>query len=241
MNTRPPNTTTNNNLTPRVGAVRPGRGNLDPEVQALLDAGKLSPNSLQGTHFAKEISPRPQAPSVVDWLVRGNAERRKQLRWHPQHTVLNVALIPEEIDTGLVEACCLQWSAASNGLVRFAHSLQPHGDIVFELVEDALPGKPNGVGYTDRTTENNRWITSAHISIVHTPAVAAKMDDKQKHMLLHATILHELGHALGLDHSQHKHSAMHANATTITQLSDEDTENILALYGHHNHPLDISL
>ena len=73
-------------------------------------------------------------------------------------------------------------------------------------------------------------IVSATITLIETPRIDAQLDAGQQQDRLLATLLHELGHALGLEHSPNPDDVMHHRGWRHTRLSENDRSRLRRLY-----------
>ena len=77
--------------------------------------------------------------------------------------------------------------------------------------------------------KNNGKITGAQIWIADYTADGRKLSDDE----VYTTMLHELGHAIGLDHTQNKKSIMYPNVRYVktSEITDEELNILAKKYG----------
>jgi predicted Zn-dependent protease len=93
--------------------------------------------------------------------------------------------------------------------------------------------KPKACGWTVRQigTEPQRLeIKAVSITLIKFPRIDRALSPVQQQQRLAATVLHELGHALGLDHVQSAAAVMHYQGWQNTRLSDVDINALNRLY-----------
>lgn len=147
-------------------------------------------------------------PSSLDCDLAHNAVRRAAETWD---AIIGISL--EEVDSG--GDINILWASGEHG---DAHPFDGQGGVVAHA---ALP-YTSGEWWFDgdlHFDDDENWVvdtpTEPFPYQVHLPTVA----------------LHELGHSLGLDHSNDPRSVMWAEYTGIRILSDDDILGIQSLYG----------
>jgi hypothetical protein len=97
---------------------------------------------------------------------------------------------------------------------------------------DLPPNKPHALGWTRPSWDNYRHtLKQLHIYVVRQPLIDRQLSASQQQQRLRTTLLHEAGHALGLDHSHDPHAIMHARGWQNTMLSPGDKHMLLNKYG----------
>lgn len=145
------------------------------------------------------------------------------------------------------------WEEASKGLVRFVQveyklqdeteSVDVHSDegndIHLVWATEATHGRPYEVGHAHRTLQGDE-ITHVQVTLLRHPAIDAELSPHQRQLRLQATLLHEFGHALGLEHSMSEHAVMFHQGWKNTHLSPEDLDALQVLYHPTHSPLPAS-
>jgi predicted Zn-dependent protease len=85
------------------------------------------------------------------------------------------------------------------------------------------------VGHTDRVIQG-AWIQQCTITLMSQPRIDEHLNLLQRQQRLATTILHELGHALGLEHSENKQDVMYFRGWRHSVLSENDIHRIRELY-----------
>jgi hypothetical protein len=123
----------------------------------------------------------------------------------------------------LVRDAFHEWSAAG-APVHFVFVADSALADVRVIWRDSLPEAR--AGQVTRYTDNTGWLRSATIEL-STRSMSGK---SQKSSTVHAVALHEVGHLLGLEHSDDERDIMAAWVTSST-LTDRDVLLMRALYG----------
>lgn len=200
-----------------------GTGNAAHAERSLFPA-KLPPEAV-----------KPQGPfEALDALARRCSEeesaQRESVRWPLGKIPLGV-FIEAAPDTDFDFLPIMrQWEAASQGMIRFCPVLSAHeADIVFVWSDETVCGRDYEVGHANRTVQGRR-ITRVVITLIREPLIDAHLSPSRRKERLVATILHETGHALGLEHSDRKEDVMHHRGWQRTVLSENDVRRIQLLY-----------
>lgn len=172
--------------------------------------------------------------ALQEWHAQqSDSEKALTVRWHPTMAKDLRVYIPatNNILDALLWKACMDWQRASVGLIGVQRTVrQSEANIIFEWVDAAAPGRDFEVGHTQRELHAGQWIKKATISLLTHPAIDAELTPDQIMARLRATALHEMGHALGLEHSQSDKDVMHHQGWRHSQLSDTDTHRLQTLY-----------
>lgn len=178
--------------------------------------------------------------ALEQWRVHEEDTQRHTCRWHSDKMPLRVIIepcphAPEDIEfTKALWTIIKQWEAASQGLIRFAMMettpwTTNTADILITWSEQTTLGRNFEVGHTQRTVQGKQ-ITQAVITLIQTPVIDGHLSPAKRTQRLYATVLHEVGHALGLEHSQDKRDVMYYRGWQRTLLSTGDIQRIQDLY-----------
>ncbi len=129
-----------------------------------------------------------------------------------------------------------QWEAASLGAVRF--KLLPDAtndtgdpeDILIRWSETPVLGREYEVGHANRTIQGQGRIVHVDITLLMAPVIDKHLTPRQCQERLQATLLHELGHALGLEHSEHHLDVMYYRGWKNRWLTEQDCRRLQTLY-----------
>jgi len=214
--------------------IRPNLYNLfDPAQQAgyrpTYRARVANPNYV----LEKSVTPANTLPGLLNpiealeaWCREEGEAQTQWVRWHPEHMqTLRVGLQGafQSIPNKLLRQACYAWQAASGGLIRFTvTSNVKHADIQLVWSDEPVFGRPYELGHNDRQIHPPCWIKQVKITLLRTT--------ESEHARLYTTMLHELGHALGLEHSNGEKDVMHHQGWRNVMLSENDMRQLQDLY-----------
>lgn len=174
--------------------------------------------------------PAPEAPTAVKPAV---AEKQAKNVFHwPKEAMPLKVFYPEGRDWSAIVD---QWVLGSAKQVQFVTVTDPNAaDIVFSWTDSAVKGRPYEVGHTNNTVNGQNLITKSEIQLLESPLIDKQLAGLERQMRLQSTILHEMGHALGLEHSENVQDVMYFRGWNNAYLSTHDCERIQELYpgGH---------
>ncbi len=134
------------------------------------------------------------------------------------------------------EKAVLAWQTASNGAVQFKQrtALTDDSDGIFiSWSDETNPQRPYEVGRTVNQThlkEGHPYIYRSKIVLQRHPRINQHLNVDAQQLQLYATFLHEMGHALGLEHTQDPHSVMFHRSLQNHQFTTEDLAQLKRLY-----------
>jgi len=171
--------------------------------------------------------------------MQDEAHQRQSVSWPLEKFPLKVALEPCPVGdaSGITPkeafAVLRQWEAAYPGVIRFQLANTPAqrntADILIRWSHETTLGRDYEVGHTNRKVQGKR-ITSAEITLIVNPVIDRHIGPVQQQQRLHATILHEVGHALGLEHSDNRDDVMYYRGWQRGYLSNGDIQRMKTLY-----------
>lgn len=228
----------------------PSNGN---PMSPLGQSGALIPGLTPGLgSLPKPQSPVIQSPldalnALEQWRAQAEDTRKHSARWALDQCPLKVwiepypesAQSPEDLaaNTQALFAAMRQWEAATQGAIRFvllpaAPGLQSSAsgaDMILTWDAQTTLGRDYEVGHTHRQVKGKR-LTQATITLITQPLIDGHLNPQQRKQRLYTTVLHETGHALGLEHSDNHRDVMHYRGWQRSYLSENDIQRIRRLY-----------
>lgn len=177
--------------------------------------------------------------ALEQWRVQDETHQQQSVSWPLEKFPLKVAIEPHPDGdaSGLtpkgIFAVLRQWEAAYPGVIRFQLADTPaqckSADILIRWSRQTTLGRDYEVGHTNRAVRGKR-ITGAEITLIVSPVIDRHIGPAQQQQRLFATILHEMGHALGLEHSESREDVMYYRGWQRGYLSNGDIQRMKTLY-----------
>jgi len=179
---------------------------------------------------------------LLSWRENEKLEGRKCPRWDISRIPLKYFIynsnesdrfLPEFVNAA--QSALLPWTRASSGLIRFERVFnEDTGDIVIDWTDTITTGRNFESGHADLKVFNNK-IEKAKIEIVISPMIDKFASSVQRIERVRRTALHEMGHSLGLNHSDNKKDLMYYRGISNNRLSANDIKRLADLY-HSSKP-----
>lgn len=148
-------------------------------------------------------------------------------RW--RNTNLSVCIVGNNPRNPMMKKAFNEWQTKTNGAVKFYYTNnRNNANIMVTFVQKLNKNEigRNKIGVAHRQARRNSLLF-VHIEIAAQGQNFNKvLSDKD----VYAAMLHEIGHALGLEHNPDKNSIMYYSTTGRSELSEKDIKNLKALY-----------
>jgi len=184
------------------------------------------------------VSGQPGSPTRSD--QRDAFERRyapdeqnraANIRWPKTAFPLTVFIAGTSAQQGTLWPWVQLWETHTAGRVAFQQALSSESaDITIDWTDMATMGRDYEVGHANRTVNDNGWITQVAITLLRNPVIDQYLTPAQQQLRLKATILHEIGHALGLEHATSDKDVMHYRGWQNSDLSSNNIQRLIQLY-----------
>ncbi len=185
-----------------------------------------------------EKNPLTALNALSEWRTAEEITSKTAVRWSMTQMPLRVWVDSAEsqplVQEKLLFATLRQWEIASEGLIRFrlmdaAIESVENADIQFSWQDETVKGRDYEVGHANRDVQGNR-IRKATITLIRKPIIDGHLSPEKQRSRLLATILHEIGHALGLEHSDSAQDVMYYRGWQRETLSANDIHRLKMLY-----------
>jgi hypothetical protein len=207
----------------------------------------------------KSLDASPQLDpfqKLASWATQNGAP---VIRWSATEMPLSISIqpFPEEACplkskplfhqgaqlNAILKSVLDEWHRASLGQIQF-RPLQNTTDkpqIVIEWSQEPVKGRVFEVGHTRRILKpalpegfkagrSTQYIESVQITLLTHPVIDDYLTLNQQCHRLRTTLLHEIGHALGLEHSPNPVAVMHHRGWQNPTLSLHDAQALQAIY-----------
>ena len=152
-----------------------------------------------------------------------------QGKWfHPKF--IRVYIQPDHYKGRLMTQAFREWSKLTKNKLIFQKVTSPKfADIEVEFVnkiDTTQSSTDRAIGLTRTSTQSNRKLVHAKIWIAQKTHDDKVLSEDE----VYTTMLHEIGHAIGLNHSQDPESVMYYGVNVIQEVSEEDLRLLKELY-----------
>lgn len=219
---------------------QPNRPQGQPASGSAQSRPALSFENFQLETIRQSVEKNPLAAlnALSQWRGSEGNTTRQAVRWSLDEMPLSVwidtppnAQLPSE---KLLFATLKQWEVASEGLIRFrlmdtATEARDKAHVEFRWSRETVKGRDYEVGHANREVRGQR-IRRVDITLIEEPLIDGHLTPEKRRTRLLATVLHETGHALGLEHSENPQDVMYYRGWQRETLSDNDMHRLRLLY-----------
>jgi predicted Zn-dependent protease len=173
---------------------------------------------------ARQASAQPLASGSPAMVPNGFrwAKRDLPLLWHAPG-----------FDSALLTEVMNEWTEASQGKVQFEAAYRvDSAKLSFEWIDHTVIGRDYEVGHTNRRVQDGQIIL-ANISMIRSPAIDRHLSPAQQNQRLRTTLLHEIGHAIGVEHSSNPIDVMYYRGWQNEHLSVNDAQRVRLMYASY--------
>ena len=149
-------------------------------------------------------------------------------RW--KNTNLSVCIVGNNPRNSMMKKAFSEWQTKTNGAVKFYYTNnRNNANIMVSFVQKL---NRNQVGVNRIGVTHSRFRGDSMVFVhIEMAAQGQNFNRVLSETDVYATMLHEIGHALGLAHNLDKNSIMYYSTTGRSELSEMDIENFKTLYG----------
>lgn len=219
---------------------QPNRPNANLGKAPPMGGKSLSLENFQLETIRQSIEKNPLAAlnALSEWRGQGGKTTHQSVRWPLDQMPLAVWIEPADDpklpSEKLLFATLKQWEVASEGLIRFrwmdrAIESREASHIEFGWSRETVKGRDYEVGHANRDVQSSR-IRRVDITLIQEPIIDGHLTPDKRRSRLLATVLHEMGHALGLEHSENSQDVMYYRGWQLESLSANDINRLRDLY-----------
>lgn len=149
-------------------------------------------------------------------------------RW--RDTNLSVCIVGNNPRNQMMKKAFNEWQTKTNGAVKFYYTNnRSNANIIVSFVQKL---NRNQVGVNRIGVTHSRFRGDSMVfAQIEMAAQGQNFNRVLSETEVYATMLHEIGHALGLEHNPNKNSIMYYSTTGRYELSEIDIKNFKTLYG----------
>jgi hypothetical protein len=185
-----------------------------------------------------------QEAKITDAAIASTPTTQGQRWFKPIITFCHTTPFPDEPNhpmnaqaTHWVEEATLVWGSIAPEAFTFKRldAPSPMVDICIQWRDDPHPSKPYEAGRTviecHGEQQGQQCLKHVTIELLRHPKINQHLGVHEQGIQYYATLLHELGHALGLEHANQPTSVMYHRSLQNRHLTPEDTAMLRRLYG----------